>query len=149
ARALPKLDSGAIIDEVSTKLRETAGGDVTGTHFLGVLKQDEAGLYFGIAMGKVSIGSQTVSAGGMGVVGSTLVNEISVSLGLYQANVGPEAVPDLLAKVQRTLAAMIQANAEIEAREGAARGGWQATGFDAVVGGLIGAAIGLAAWAWY
>jgi hypothetical protein len=149
ARELPKIESAAIVDEVTAKLREGAGGAVAGAQFLGVLKQDDAGVYLGIAVGKITVGDQTVSAGAMGVVGLTLVNEISVSLGLYRANVGPEAVPDLLAKIQQTLAAIIRANAEIEAREEAGRGGWQATGFDAVVGGLIGAAIGLAAWAWY
>jgi hypothetical protein len=149
ARELPKIESAAIVDEVAAKLRESAGGAVAGAQFLGVLKQDDAGVYLGIAIGKVTVGDQTVSAGAMGVVGLTLVNEISVSLGLYRANVGAEAVPDLLSKIQQTLAAMIQANAEIEAREEAGRAGWQATGFDAVVGGLIGAAIGLAAWAWY
>ena len=153
ARELPKLDSGALVDEITAKLRAGAGSDVTGMHFLGVLKQDDAGLYLGIAVGKTTIANQTVYAGAMGVVGLTLVNQVPVSLGLYQANVGAEAVPDLLSKVQETLASLIQGNTEAEAREGSTRWSWH--GFDlealaraALIGGLIGAAIGLAGWAW-
>jgi hypothetical protein len=150
ARELPKLDGGALVDEIAAKLRAGAGSDVTGMHFLGVLKQDEAGLYLGIAVGKVSVGDQTASAGAIGVVGLTLVKEIPVSLGLYQANVGAEAVPDLLAKVQQTLASMLQANAETEAREGATRRAWHGISLDpvlvcAAIGGAIGAVIGVAA----
>ena len=149
ARELPKLDSGALVDEITAKLRAGAGSDVTGMHFLGVLKQDEAGLYLGIAVGKVSVGDQTASAGAIGVVGLTLVNEIPVSLGLYQANVGAEAVPDLLAKVQQTLASIVQANAETEAREGATRRVWHGIDLTAVLIGIaVGAAVGLLGWAW-
>jgi hypothetical protein len=145
ARELPKLDSGALMDEVTAKLRESAGSDVAGAHFLGVLQQDAAGLYLGIAVGQVSVGDRTVSAGAIGVVGLTLVNRISVSLGLYQAHASAEAVPDLLAKIRQTLAATVQANAETEAREGAARG----ISLDPVlvyasIGGVIGAVIGVA-----
>jgi hypothetical protein len=153
ANEFPKLDSGAVVDEVANKLRRNADGNVSSMHFLGVLKQDDAGLYLGIAVGKTTIANQTVYAGAMGVVGLTLVNQVPVSLGLYQANVGAEAVPDLLSKVQETLASLVQGNAESEAREGSTRWSWH--GFDlealaraALIGGLIGAAIGLAGWAW-
>ena len=87
-----------------------------------------------------------------GIVGLTLVNQISVSLGLYRANVGPEAVPDMLMRVRQTLGSIVRVNADNEARE-SPRYLWH--GFDleaiarqALIGGLIGAAIGLAGWAW-
>ncbi len=77
------------------------------------------------------------------------MNEIPVSLGLYQANVGAEAVPDLLAKVQQTLASIVQANAETEAREGATRRVWHGIDLKALlVYAAVGAAVGLLAWAW-
>jgi hypothetical protein len=152
AKELPKLDSAALVDEVAAKLREGAGGAVAGAKFLGVLNEDDAGLYLGIAVGNVSVGNQTVSAGAMGIVGLTLVNQISVSLGLYQANVGPEAVPDMLSRVRQTLGSIVRANADNEARD-SPRYLWH--GFDleaiarqALIGGLIGAVIGLAGWAW-
>lgn len=148
ARELPQLDSGALIDAVTAKLRESAGGDVAGSHFLGVLKEDEAGIYLGITLGKMSVAGQTANAGAIGVVGLTLVNQIPVSLGLYQASVGAEAVPGLLAKVQQTLASIIQANAEIEAREGATPHVWYGIGLDALlVGTAVGLAVALFAWA--
>jgi len=149
ARELPKLDSGPLIDEVTNKLRQTAGSDVSGIRFLGVLKQDGSGIYFGVAIGDTPLANQPV-ASTMGVVGLTLVNQVSVSLGLYQINVGPEAMPGLLATVQQTLATLVQANVETEAREAS---GWFWYGFDlegiargALIGGLIVAAIGLAGW---
>ena len=145
ARELPKLDSGALVGEITAKLRESAGSDVAGVHFLGVLEQDEAGVYLAIAVGKVTAGDQTASASAIGVVGLTLVNEIPVSLGLYQANVGAEAVPDLLAKIRQTLAAALQANAETEAGQGAARGIDLET---VLIAALIAAALGAAGWAW-
>ena len=149
ARELPKLDSGALMDEVAAKLRQSAVSDVTSAHFLGVLQQDDAGLYLGIAVGQVSVGDQAVSAGAMGVVGLTLVNQISVSLGLYQAHAGAEAVPALVEKIRQTLAATVTANAEIEAREGALRGGWPGIDLKTVLtAGLIAALIGAGAWAW-
>jgi len=147
ARELPKLDSGALMDEVTAKLRESVS-DVTSAHFLGVLQQDDAGLYLGIAVGQVSVGDQAVSAGAMGVVGLTLVNQISVSLGLYQAHAGAEAVPALVEKIRQTLAATVTANAEIEAREGALSGGWHGIDLKTLlIAGLIAAALA-AAWAW-
>jgi hypothetical protein len=147
ARELPKLDSGALMDEVTAKLRESAGGDVAGAKFLGVLQQDEAGLYLGIAVGQISAGDQAVSAGAIGVVGLTLVNQVSVSLGLYRAHAGAEAVPDLLAKIRQTLAATLQANAEIEAREAAPR----PSGIDLrtpLIAALLAAFAGAALWTW-
>ncbi|MGH7123773.1 MAG: hypothetical protein ACREFI_05330, partial [Stellaceae bacterium] len=117
ARELPKLDSGALVDEVTKKVREGAGAEVGGVKFLGVLKQDDAGVYMGIAFGNLSVANQTLAGSAMGVVGLTLVNQVSVSLGLYRVNVGPDAVPDLLASVQQTLASAVAANAANEARE--------------------------------
>lgn len=151
AKELPKLDSGALVDEVTKKLHENAGTDVGGVKFLGVLKQDDAGVYMGIAFGDLSVGSQSLASSSMGVVGLTLVNEVSVSLGLYRANVGPEAVPDLLAALEQTMASVVAANAANEARESPRI--WHGINLDelgqsALWGGLIGGAIGFLVWIW-
>lgn len=151
AKELPKLDSGALVDEVTKKARENAGADVAGVKFLGVLKQDDAGVYMGIAFGNLSVGNQSLAGSSMGVVGLTLVNEVSVSLGLYRANVGPEAVPDLLAALRQTMASVVAANGGNEARESPRI--WHGINLDAVGqsalrGGLIGGAIGFLVWVW-
>ena len=151
AKELPKLDSGALVDEVTKKVRENAGADVGGVKFLGVLKEDDAGVYMGIAFGNLSVGNQSLASSSMGVVGLTLVNQVSVSLGLYRVNVGPEAIPDLLAGLQRTMASVVAANATNEARESPRI--WHGINIDelgqsALIGGLIGAAIGLVGWVW-
>jgi hypothetical protein len=151
AKELPKLDSGALVDEVTKKARENAGAEVGGVKFLGVLKEDDAGVYMGIAFGNLSVGNQSLASSSMGVVGLTLVNEVSVSLGLYRVNVGPEAVPDLLAALQQTMASVVAANAANETRESPRV--WHGINLDqlgqsALIGGLIGAAIGFVGWMW-
>ena len=151
AKELPKLDSNGLVDEVTKKLHENAGADVGGVKFLGVLKQDDAGVYMGIAFGNLSVGNQSLANSSMGVVGLTLVNEVSVSLGLYRVNVGPEAVPDLLSALQQTMASMVAANAANEARESPRI--WHGINLDelgqsALRGALIGGAIGFLAWVW-
>src|SRR5690349_3945255 len=65
AKELPKLDSGGIVDEVTKKVHDNAGADVGGVKFLGVLKQDDAGVYMGIAFGNLSVGDQNLAGSGM------------------------------------------------------------------------------------
>ncbi len=117
AQELPKLDSSMLVDELTKKFH-ASGNDVAGARFLGVLDQDQAAIYLGLAFGTMSAGKRTVAASAIGVVGLTLVNNTSISLGLYQVNVGADSVPDLLQSVREQMAALVRANAAIEAREG-------------------------------
>ena len=47
----PSSTAGRSSTRSPTSFAENADGDVAGVHFLGVLKQDDAGLYLGIAFG--------------------------------------------------------------------------------------------------
>jgi len=116
AQELPKLDSRMLVDELTKKFTAT-GSEVAGARFLGVLDQDDAAIYLGIAFGTMTVGKKTVAASAMGVVGLTLVNDTSISLGLYQVNVGADSVTDLLETVREQMARLVKANAAIEARE--------------------------------
>src|SRR5262249_37767812 len=101
----------------------------------------------GIAFGDLSVGNQSVASSSMGVVGLTLVNQVSVSLGLYRMNVGPEAVPDLLAGLQQTRSSVVAATATNEARESPTI--WHGINLDRVlIGALIGAGVGVVGWLW-
>jgi hypothetical protein len=150
AQELPKLDSRMLIDELTKKFR-ASDSDVAGARFLGVLDQDAAAIYLGIAFGNMTAGKKIVAASAMGVVGLTLVNDTSISLGLYQVNVGPDSVPDLLESVREQMAALVKANAAIEARE--ARFFWHGLNLEEIARqgfyvALMGAASGFLGWLW-
>ena len=116
AQELPKLDSGLLLDQLTKKFH-ASGSDVAGARFMGVLDQDPAAIYLGIAFGTMTTAKRTVAASAVGVVGLTLVNGTSISLGLYQVNAGADSVPDLLQSVREQMAALVRANAAIELRE--------------------------------
>jgi len=150
AEELPKPDSAMLADEVAKKFR-ASNSDIAGARSLGVIDQDEAAVYLGIAFGTMTVGKKTVAASAMGVVGLTLVNGTSISLGLYQVNVGADSVPDLLSSVREQMAALVKTNAAIEAREG--RFLWHGLNLDELARqgffvAAIGLAVGLVGWLW-
>src|SRR5581483_10454632 len=82
----------------------------------------------------------------VGVTAMTLVNEIPLSLNLYQVDGGADAVPALLAAQQANIDALLAANAPAEAAApgsapAAAGGARMVSG--AVEGALIGAGVAL------
>jgi hypothetical protein len=149
AKEFPALDSSRLVDEVGKKLRESVpNADVGGGRFLGLLKQDDVAIYLGFAFENLTVDRQTIASGALGVFAITEVNEVPISLGLNRANVGAEAVPDLLAAVQAGIASLVTANAEVEARESSR---WRWLGFDLssiARGALVGATIGAVVWVW-
>ena len=150
AQELPKLDSGMLADELTKKFMAT-GSEVAGARFLGVLDQDEAAIYLGISFGSMAVGKRIVAASAMGVVGLTLVNDTSISLGLYQVNVGPDSVHDLLETVQEQMAVLVRANAAIEARE--KRFLWHGLNLEEIARqafyvAMLGLASGFLGWIW-
>lgn len=144
ARELPSIDPDRVADEVRDRLRNAVPGSaISGAQFLGLIKRDDLAIYLGLTMGTISRDGRPVTAGGMGVDAVTLVNEIPISLAFYRADVGPEAIPDLLAAAQQDIAQLVKANAEVEAREAS---GWYWHSIDiadvargALIGGIIGA----------
>jgi hypothetical protein len=116
AEELPTVDSTLLVDELAKKFH-ASGSDVAGARFMGVLDQDPAAIYLGIAFGTMTVAGRTAAASAVGVVGLTLVNGRSISLGLYQVNAGADSVPELLQSVREQMHLLVRGNAAIEARE--------------------------------
>lgn len=150
AQELPKVDSHMLADELTKKFTAT-GSEVAGARFLGVLGQDDSAIYLGIAFGTMTLGKRIVAGSAVGVVGLTLVNNTSISLGVYQVNVGADSVTDLLETVREQMQALVRANATIEAREN--RFLWHGLNLDEIARqafyvAMIGLATGFLGWLW-
>jgi hypothetical protein len=99
--------------DMPRRLEEIGRSDANAfdANVLGALKQDDNAVYLGLAIKGVRVGGTAVPVGIVGVTAVTLVNQLPVSLTLYQAKGSADVMMALLADQQRNVDALLAANA--------------------------------------
>jgi len=145
SKQFPDFDATRAVEQAKARLN-TAGVTVNGLQMLGVLAKDDTAIYLGVVAEGVVDPSDNRQHRVLGIVGLTLVNEIPVSVNIYRTDAGDDAVAAMIAEDKANVAALIAANADLEAQS--AR--WRVMGIDlggvgaaALTGAAIGGAIGL------
>ncbi|HVM81049.1 MAG TPA: hypothetical protein VMU06_18660 [Stellaceae bacterium] len=138
------FDADKAIETAKARIKES-GVTVTGVRMLGVLAKDDAALYLGVTLDGVADASGGSPRRVLGIVAFTLVNEIAVSINIYQAGASEDAIPAMIAQDKANVAALIAANANLEAESRR----WVVMGIDlsgvaraALMGAAAGALVG-------
>jgi len=99
--------------DLPRRLDEIARSDVNAfdAKVLGVLKQDDNAVYLGVAIRGLRFDGAAVPAGIVGVTAVTLINQLPVSMTLYQAKGNAEGMMALLSDQQRNVDALVAVNA--------------------------------------
>jgi hypothetical protein len=145
AKQFGDFDADKAMETAKARIKES-GVTVTGLRMLGVLAKDDTALYLGVTLDGVADASGGSPQRVLGIVALTLVNEIAVSINIYQAGANEDAIPAMIARDKAIVAALIAANADLEAQSMR----WVVMGIDfsgvgsaALTGALIGALVGV------
>jgi len=144
AKQFGDFDADKALETAKARIKE-AGVTVTGMRMLGVLGRDDTALYLGIALDGAADAAGRSPQRVLGIIALTVVNEIAVSINVYRAGASEDAIPAMIAQDKANVAALIAANAGLEAESRR----WVVMGIDlsgvgdaALTGAAIGALVG-------
>jgi hypothetical protein len=141
AAALPKIPWTDVARTTDDELRQNGGTLLSDVKALGVLHQDSESVFFGVLLSGAGPDGKMQTV--VGVVGTTIVNKVMITLNAYRTYTGESSVRALLQEHRRTMQSFIAANDRASTSPASAASGygtgldWHEIGISAAIGGAI------------